>query len=81
MKLVKKKKKKRNLVRFGFIRLCNGGGGGGGGEGGGEGSGNRAHYTIQSLGNVDCTGGLRVGTGILCSSCCQHHVAIVLKSL
>ena len=40
-----------------------------------------AHYTIQSLGNVDCTGGLRVGTGILCSSCCQHHVAIVLKSL
>ena len=40
-----------------------------------------AHYTIQSLGNVDCTGGLRVVTGIFCSSCCQHHVAIVLKSL
>ena len=39
-----------------------------------------SHYTILGLGNVDCSGGLRVGTGILCS-CCRHHATIVLKSL
>ena len=51
------------------------------GSGGGEGGGNRAHYTILGLGNVDCTGGLRVGTGIFWTSYCRYHVTIVLKSL